>query len=263
MQQLSLYWQASNPEQSPSTSSMELDSWQHVEHPAGGSAKPMPDSATLQHADADLGSTSSVPVDTDNLNLILPPTNCDLRVSMKTDKHTGVTHLGAVALVERVQLHLHKDQISDITRMQDQYAVWNLHNQYAVLRPTGWRSDAATAVTPRCVKCMSVACCSAHHGLILCCAPTVPGQQAWSATSSYQGIYAKFCFHSLCLIWMYFEDIVLLSSSWSCCSCKSRGGFQTSAVTGSRSVSHMSAGGFGNMQSKLCCKTLVSTNPVS
>ncbi|KAA6426735.1 MAG: vacuolar sorting-associated 13F-like [Trebouxia sp. A1-2] len=42
-----------------------------------------------------------------------------------------------------------KDQISDITRMQDQYTVWNLHNQYAVLRPTGWRSDAASAVTPR------------------------------------------------------------------------------------------------------------------
>ena len=182
VQQLSLYWQASNPEQPPSTSSMELDSWQHVEHPAGGSAKTMTGNATLQHANADLRSTSSDSVDTDNLSLILPPTNCDLRVSMKTDKHTGVTRLGAVALVERVQLHLHKDQVSDIARMQDQYAVWNLHNQYAVLRPTGWRSDAATAVTPRCV---STACCTAQHGLTLCYACTVPGQQAWSATSSH------------------------------------------------------------------------------
>jgi len=162
VQQLSLYWQASNPEQPPSTSSMELDSWQHIEHPAGGSVKATTDNATLQHTDADFRSTSSVSVDTDNLSLILPPTNCDLRVSMKTDKHTGVTRLGAVALVERVQLHLHKDQISDITRMQDQYAVWNLHNQYAVLRPTGWRSDAATAVTPRCVECMSIACIARH-----------------------------------------------------------------------------------------------------
>ncbi len=157
---------------------MELDSWQHIEHPAGGSAKPMLDSATLQHADADLGSTSSVPVDTDNLSLILPPTNCDLRVSMKTDKHTGVTRLGAVALVERVQLHLHKDQISDIARMQDQYAVWNLHNQYAVLRPTGWRSDSTVAVSPRWAKCMSVASCTPQHGLTMCCDCITPDQQA-------------------------------------------------------------------------------------
>ena len=178
MQQLSVYWQASNPEQPPSTFSMELDGWQHIDHPAGGSAKPTPDSATLQHANADLGSTSSVSVDTDNLNLILPPTNCDLRVSIKTDKHTGVTRLGAVALVERVQLHLHKDQVSDIARMQDQYAVWNLHNQYAVLRPTGWHSDAAAAVTPRYVKSMSIACCLAQHGFTLCCARSEPGQQA-------------------------------------------------------------------------------------
>ena len=185
VQQLSLYWQASNPEQPPSTSSMELDSWQHIEHPAGGSVKATTDNATLQHTDADFRSTSSVSVDTDNLSLILPPTNCDLRVSMKTDKHTGVTRLGAVALVERVQLHLHKDQISDITRMQDQYAVWNLHNQYAVLRPTGWRSDAATAVTPRCVKCLSIACCTPQHGLTLCCDFTMPDQQARSVISSY------------------------------------------------------------------------------
>ncbi|DBA81627.1 TPA: hypothetical protein ACH3X1_007382 [Trebouxia sp. C0004] len=146
VQQLSLYWQASNPEQPPTMSSMELDSWQHIEHPAGGPTKPMTDNATLQHINAGV---SSLSVDTDNLSLVLPPTNCDLRVSMKTDKHTGVTRLGAVALVERVQLHLHKAQISDIARMQDQYAVWNLHNQYAALRPTGWRSDAAAAVTPR------------------------------------------------------------------------------------------------------------------
>ena len=185
VQQLSLYWQASNPEHPPSTSSMELDRWQHIEHPAGGSAKTMTGNATLQHANADLRSTSSGSVDTDNLSLILPPTTCDLRVSMKTDKHTGVTRLGAVALVERVQLHLHKDQISDIAHMQDQYAVWNLHNQYAVLRPTGWRSDAATAVPPRCVECMSMSCCTAQYGLTQCCARSVPGQQAWSATSSY------------------------------------------------------------------------------
>ncbi len=181
VQQLSLYWQASNPQQPPSkTSSMESQSWQHIEHPAGASAKPMTDNVTLQHANADVRSISSVFVDTDNLSLILPPTNCDLRVSMKTDKHTGVSRLGAVALVERVQLHLHKDQISDIARMQDQYAVWNLHNQYAVLRPTGWRSDvaAAVAVTPRWVKCMSIACCTPQHGLTLCCDCTVPGPQA-------------------------------------------------------------------------------------
>ena len=175
MQQLSLYWQASDPEQPPSKpSTMELDGWQHIEHPAGGSAKPMPDSATLQHAGADCRSTSSVPVDTANLSLILPPTNFDLRVSMKTDKHTGVTRLGAVALVERVQLHLHKDQVSDIARMQDQYAVWNLHNQYAVFRPTGWRSDVATAVTPRWVKYLSTACCMPQHGVTLYCACATP-----------------------------------------------------------------------------------------
>lgn len=209
VQQVSLYWQASNPEHPPSTSAMELDSWQHVEHPAAASAKPMTDSATLQHASADVRSSRSPSVHTDSLSLILPPTNCDLRVSMKTDKHTGVTRLGAVALVEIVQLHLHKDQISDIRGMQDQYAVWNLHNQYAVLRPTGWRSDAATAVTPRCVECMSVACCTAQHGLTCCCAHTVSAHQAWSATSSYQGIHFNLCFHSLCfLTWM---------NTWCCC----------------------------------------------
>ena len=197
VQQLSLYWQASNPEQSPSKlSSMELESWQHIEHPAGGSTKATTDNATLQHGDTDLGSTSSVPVDTDNLSLILPPTNCDLRVSMKTDKHTGVTCLGAVALVERLQLHLHKDQISDITRMQDQYAVWNLHNQYAVLRPTGWRSDATVPVTPRWVKCLSIAYCTPQHGLTLSCDCITPDQQARSVTS-YPGIYPNCC-QSLC-----------------------------------------------------------------
>jgi len=263
VQQLSLYWQASNPEQSPTTSSMELDSWQHIEHPAGGSAKPMPDSATLQHTDADLGSTSSISSDRDNLSLILPPTNCDLRVSMKTDKHTGVTRLGAVALVERVQLHLHKDQIYDIARMQDQYAVWNLHNQYAVLRPTGWRSDATVASTPRWVKCLSIACCTPQHGLTLCCDCAMPDQQGRIVTSSYPSIHSKIAVKACALTWICIECMMLLSSPWSCCSCKSRGGFQTSAVTGSCSVSHVGAGGFGNMQSKLCCKTLVSTIPVS
>lgn len=150
MQQLSLYWQANDPEQPPSkTSSMESDLWQYVEHPVSSIPKGMSEDAAQQQVSAGSRSTGLATADSTTLSLVLPPTNCDLRISMKTDKHTGVTRLGAVALVERVQLHLHKDQISDMARMQDQYTVWTLHNQYAVLRPTGWRSSTETAVSPR------------------------------------------------------------------------------------------------------------------
>ena len=96
---------------------------------------------------------------------MLPPTNCDLRISIKTDKHSGVTRLAAVALVEKLQLHLHKDQIADIAWLQDQYTVWTLRNQYAVLRPTGWRSFNDTTVSPRQVRCIGE---SWHYTMLLC-----------------------------------------------------------------------------------------------
>ncbi len=174
VQQLLLYWQASNPEEQPSkTSSMESDAWQHVEHPVSGTSKPLTHDTQHQPGLAGVRSNSSVLLEEDNVSQILPPTNCDLRISMKTDKHTGVTRLGAVALVERVQLQLHKDQICDIARMQDQYAVWNLHNQYGVLRPTGWRSHPGTNVSPRSACHTNVACAvkmlTVLHAL-LCCA---------------------------------------------------------------------------------------------
>ena len=128
---------------------MESDAWQHVELPSGSKANPGDGPAPQQPFNADLGCNSSKSADSNRLSYVLPPTNCDLRISMKNDRHTGVVRLGAVALVERVQLQLHRDQICDIARMQDQYAIWNLRNQYAVLRPTGWRSQSSTSVSSR------------------------------------------------------------------------------------------------------------------
>ena len=150
MQQLSLYWQTSNPDQLPgNTPSMDPDAWQQVEHPVLSQAEPASGEAAEQHLDGEVRSGSWASLHTADTSTILPPTDCDLRISIKTDKHTGVTRLGAVALVEEVQLCFHKEQMSDVARMQDEYAVWNLHNQYAVLRPTGWRSDSSTTVPSR------------------------------------------------------------------------------------------------------------------
>ena len=42
-------------------------------------------------------------------------------------------------------------QVADIVRLLDARAVWALRNKYALLRPTGWRSDLAVKVSPRCL----------------------------------------------------------------------------------------------------------------
>ena len=41
-------------------------------------------------------------------------------------------------------------QVADIVRLLDAKEVWDLRNKYARLRPTGWRSDSAAKVPPRC-----------------------------------------------------------------------------------------------------------------
>lgn len=145
VQQFSLYWRPANKDEPPSkTSSMESDTWQHVEHPSAAVSQPQQPLTETQMSDS---SASTVRHDAD---VILLPTKCELSISISTDKHSGFTHVGASVKVDRVQLQLHKSQISDVLRMQDQYAVWMLRNQYAVLRPTGWRSSADNgSVTPR------------------------------------------------------------------------------------------------------------------
>lgn len=126
---------------------MESDAWQHVEHPASTAASPkavstgpQPLARTQQPEGA---------LDVDEADVILRPTKCELTISISTEKQTGVTHVGANAKVDRLEVQVHKEQISDMAFMQDQYAVWLLRNQYAALRPTGWQSSAGTAVPSR------------------------------------------------------------------------------------------------------------------
>ena len=122
---------------------MESDTWQHVEHPRQAGSQ-------LQQAVAGGESAcSSAPPDTDSSDVVLLPTKCELTVSINTGKHSGTTHVRASVKVDRLQMQVNKAQIADVACMQDQYAVWLLRNQYAILRPTGWRSSADSTVTPR------------------------------------------------------------------------------------------------------------------
>lgn len=147
VQQLSLYWKASNKDESASkTSSMESDAWQHVERPA---STPAPPYAASQPLACTQQSDGSVSADGDRADVVLLPTKCELTISISTEKQTGVTHLGANAKLDRLEVQVHQEQISDMVFMQDQCAVWLLRNQYATLRPTGWRSSADKAVPPR------------------------------------------------------------------------------------------------------------------
>ena len=41
-------------------------------------------------------------------------------------------------------------QAADIVRLLDAKEVWVRRNKYALLRPTGWRSEPAVKVPPRC-----------------------------------------------------------------------------------------------------------------
>lgn len=149
VQQLSLYWKASNSHGPPSkTSSMESDAWQHVEHPARTAGAPDPASPPRQAADTQ-PSGGAMSADGDRADMVLLPTKVELTISMSTNKHTGVTHIGANAKVDRLEVQVHKEQISEMTFMQDQYAVWMLRNQYAALRPTGWRSTADKFIPSR------------------------------------------------------------------------------------------------------------------
>ena len=150
VQQLSLYWKAGNKDESPSkASSMESDAWQHVEHPPSTAAPSYAASPACQPLARTQQSDGSVSADNDTADALLLPTKCELTISISTDKQTGVTHVGANVKVDRFELQVHKDQISDMVFMQDQYAVWLLRNHCAALRPTGWRSSADRAVPPR------------------------------------------------------------------------------------------------------------------
>ena len=150
VQQLSLYWKASNKDESPSkTCSMESDAWQHVEHPPSTAVPPYVASPAYQALARTHQSDGSVSAEGDTADVLLLPTKCELTISISTHKQTGVTHVGANVKVDRLALQVHKDQISDMVFMQDQYAVWLLRNQYAALRPTDWRSSADKAVSPR------------------------------------------------------------------------------------------------------------------
>ena len=150
VQQLSLYWRPSNKDESPSkTSSMGSDAWQHVEHPASTAAHSDTASPAPQPLARTQQSDDSVAADDDRADVVLLPAKCELTISISTDKQTGVTHIGANAKVDRLEVQVHKEQISDMVFMQDQCAVWLLRNQYAAFRPSGWRSPADKAVPPR------------------------------------------------------------------------------------------------------------------
>ena len=166
IQQLSVSWR-SNAQTVPSkSSSMESDSWHHVTHPVSGNAKAIEVSNQQEATDP---ARQSLLAETSSPCHILPPTNCDLRVSMKTDKHNGVMRLGAVALLERLQLQVNKEQLADIAWLQDQFAVWALRNQHAPLRPTGWRSSDKSTVSARYSCCTSPACHVVSHGFLSYC----------------------------------------------------------------------------------------------
>ena len=137
---------------------MESDAWQHVERPASTAGPPYAASAAPQPLARSQQSDGSVSADGDRADVVLLPTKCELTISISTDKQTGVTHVGANAKVDRLEVQVHKDQISDMAFMQDQYAVWLLRNQYAALRPTGWRSSADRAVPSRQVILAMFAC---------------------------------------------------------------------------------------------------------
>lgn len=177
VQQLSLYWKASNRDESPSkTSSMGSDAWQHVEHPASTAAPSDAASPAPQPLARTQQSDDSVGADDDRADVVLLPTKCELTISISTDKQTGVTHIGANGKVDRLEVQVHKEQISDMVFMQDQYAVWLLRNHYAALRPSGWRSPADTAVPPRQVILAMFACkllclvgISCHLCMMICC----------------------------------------------------------------------------------------------
>ena len=149
VQQLSLYWKASCDGPPSKTPSMESDAWQHVEHPAKTAGAPAAASSAHQPSADTQNADDSMSGDGVRPDMVLLPTKCELTISMSSDKHTGVTHIGADAKVDRLQVQLHKEQISDMSFVQDQYAVWMLRNRYAALRPTGWRSTADKVVPSR------------------------------------------------------------------------------------------------------------------
>lgn len=149
VQQLSLYWKASNDAPPSKTSSMESDAWLHVEHPPSTAGVPAAASPAHQPSSDTQKSNASLSVDGMRPDVVLVPTKCELTISMSSDKHTGVTRIGADAKVDRLQVQLHKEQISDMIFVQDQCAVWVLRNQYAALRPTGWRSTPDKLVPSR------------------------------------------------------------------------------------------------------------------
>lgn len=172
-QNLSLYWQVRQATAPSGPSNMADSTWQHVNHPSHleqTAAQPAVDNSiangshVLQSAAHDSGPVTDKHVDdiTEDFDTaaerssdaqaiayVLHPMSCDLRVSTKMDKRTGMTRFSTLALMESVQLHLNKEQICDMARISDLLAVWELRNRYAVLRPTGWRSNAGIVVSPR------------------------------------------------------------------------------------------------------------------
>ena len=189
VQQLSFYWKASNKDESPSkTSSMGSDAWQHVEHPASTAAPSRAVSPATQPLACTQQSDDSVSADDDRADVLLP-TKCELTISISTDKQTGVTHIGANAKVDRLEVQVHKEQISDMVFMQDQYAIWLLRNHYAALRPTGWRSPADKAVPPRQVTLAMFACETLCLVAICCHLCTMMHRQERVLASNYHKLW--------------------------------------------------------------------------
>ena len=182
MRQLSLYWHLNQADMAPGSSNLADSTWQHVSQPVDseqGVADTPSDSADAASTEARIPGADGLPAQTvvavpvsvstgrddstatstsnhvqndsstDSSAFVLHPMDCDLRVSTKTDKRTGMTVLSTLALMEGVQLQLDKQQICDIVQLIDLLAIWEVRNRYAVLRPTGWRSNAAVAVPPR------------------------------------------------------------------------------------------------------------------
>ncbi|KAL3152367.1 hypothetical protein ABBQ32_001427 [Trebouxia sp. C0010 RCD-2024] len=103
VQQLSLYWKASNDAPPSKTSSMESDAWLHVEHPPSTAGVPAAASPAHQPSSDTQKSNASLSVDGMRPDVVLVPTKCELTISMSSDKHTGVTRIGADAKVDRLQ----------------------------------------------------------------------------------------------------------------------------------------------------------------
>ena len=119
-------------------------------HPASATASdrgtPAP-GAALKAADAQStaqASDSDRPPDA----LLLSPMSCVVRVASLTDKRTGITRLNTLVAVDTLNLQVTQLQLCDMLRLADLFAVWQLHNRYALLRPTGWRSDPDHAKIP-------------------------------------------------------------------------------------------------------------------